>query len=82
LLAPPTSPHFTFCESQGVVGNIASVSVGPDGSVWVLTRGGRVWRDTSFTPDNRLTDKEPIPSNVVLQLHQDTGACMCVQQQR
>lgn len=58
---------------QGVVGNIASVALGPDGMVWVLSRGGRVWGQKSFDMSNRITDKEPIQSNVVMQLHPDTG---------
>lgn len=59
---------------QGVVGNIASVAMGADGTVWVLSRGGRVWGEGSFDTSNRITHKEPIQSNVVMQLHPDTGA--------
>jgi hypothetical protein len=47
--------------------------MGPDGTLWVLTRGGRVWDQQSFDTQERLTAKEPIQSNVVLQLHPDTG---------
>jgi hypothetical protein len=60
--------------AQGVVGNIASVALGPDGTVWVLSRGGRVWDKNSFDAGDHLTAKGPIDSNVVMQLHPDTGA--------
>jgi hypothetical protein len=60
---------------QGVVGNIASVALGPDGTVWVLSRGGRVWDKDSFDASGEhLTAKEPIDANVVMQLQPDTGA--------
>lgn len=55
------------------MGNVASVSMGPDGTVWVLTRGGRVWDTKSFDGQEHITATEPIESNVVLQLHPDTG---------
>lgn len=58
---------------QGVFGNIASVALGPDGHVWVLSRGGRVWTGKSFDAGEHIIDTEPIQANVVTQLHPDTG---------
>jgi len=55
------------------VGNLASVALGPDGTVWVLSRGGRVWGPKSFDDQQHITETEPIASNVVMQLHPDTG---------
>lgn len=70
-----TCAHTYICTvvAQGVVGTMASVAMGPDGTVWVLTRGGRVWTPASFNADNTITDTEPIAADVVMQLHPDTG---------
>lgn len=70
LWKPPTPA--TKLE-KGVFGNVASVALGPDGHVWVLSRGGRVWTAESFDKDDHITDKEPIQANVVTELHPDTG---------
>jgi hypothetical protein len=58
---------------QSVLGNVASVTLGPDGSVWALHRGGRVWDENSFDAENRFTGKDPIQVDVVVQMHPATG---------
>lgn len=58
---------------QSVLGNVASVTLGPDGSVWALHRGGRVWDERSFDAENRFTGKDPIQVDVVVQMHPATG---------
>lgn len=59
---------------QGVVGSMTSVAMGCDGTVWVLTRGGRPWLLTSYDLNtNKLLDESPINADVVFQLQPDTG---------
>jgi hypothetical protein len=60
---------------QGVYGAVTSVAQGPDGTVWVLTRGGRVWDGNTFDDSTHvMVDKSLIPVPVVHQLHPETGA--------
>jgi hypothetical protein len=47
--------------------------MGPDGMVWVLTRGGRIWEVDSYDELDQITFKEPIKGPVVFQIHPDTG---------
>lgn len=65
---------------QSVLGNVASVAMGPDGTLWALHRGGRVWDEDTFDTSERITEKDPIAVDVVLQMHPDTGrwcGCKC-----
>lgn len=56
-----------------MLGNAASVAVGPDGTLWALHRGGRVWDEDTFDVNERITEQDPIMVDVVLQMHPDTG---------
>ncbi|KAK9908849.1 hypothetical protein WJX75_003782 [Coccomyxa subellipsoidea] len=69
---PPYAPELV---SAAHLGQVAGVAKGPAGTVWVLHRGRRVWDATSFEGPNqeRVTYKEPIGEDVVVQLDQDTG---------
>jgi hypothetical protein len=58
---------------QTMLGNAASVTLGPDGMLWVLYRGGRVWDADAFDADFRYLFHDPIPTDVVVQMHPDTG---------
>jgi hypothetical protein len=64
---------------QGVLGNVASVAMGPDGTLWALHRGGRVWDEDTFDTNERITEKDPVAVDVVLQMHPDTGKCLHLQ---
>lgn len=70
---PPYAPELV---SAAHLGQVAGVAKGPAGTVWVLHRGRRVWDATSFEGPNqeRVTYKEPIGEDVIVQLDQDTGA--------
>jgi hypothetical protein len=59
---------------QTFLGNAASVTLGPDGMLWVLYRGGRVWDADSFDADFRYLFHDPIQTDIVVQMHPDTGA--------
>jgi hypothetical protein len=59
--------------AQGKVGAVASVAVAPDGTVWMLSRGGRVWTGAAFNSDDTIVDTQPIAADVVTQLDPDTG---------
>lgn len=41
--------------------------------LWVLYRGGRVWDADAFDADFRYLFHDPIPTDVVVQMHPDTG---------
>jgi hypothetical protein len=58
---------------QSVLGNVAAVAMGPDGTLWALHRGGRVWDEDTFDTSERITEQDPIGVDVVLQMHPDTG---------
>lgn len=58
---------------QMPLGQVTSVTLGPDGSLWALHRGDHVWDAQAFDSDNIITYKEPIAQNVVVQMHPDTG---------
>ncbi|GBF95833.1 peptidyl-glycine alpha-amidating monooxygenase A precursor [Raphidocelis subcapitata] len=58
---------------KGVLGDVASVALGPDGALWALHRGGAVWDNDSFGPDERLRDPKAIESDVIVQMDPDTG---------
>lgn len=62
---------------QSQLGQVTSVTVGPDGSVWALHRGDHVWDAQAFSADQIITYKTPIAQNVVLQMHPDTGGTNC-----
>lgn len=76
---PSTS---TFIQESEVLGawqppklgeQVAGVSRGPDGSIWALHRGPRVWGVKTFGRDFQMVDKTPIEVDVVIQLEPDTG---------
>ncbi len=56
-----------------MLGDVTSVALGPDGTVWALHRAGRVWNMDTFTDDQVIVDTTPIAADVVLQMHPDTG---------
>lgn len=63
-----------------MLGDVASVAVAYDGSLWALHRGGRVWDMSSFDSTNHITDEEPIAVDVIVQMDPDTGKdswCIC-----
>ncbi|GFR52234.1 hypothetical protein Agub_g14767 [Astrephomene gubernaculifera] len=63
--------------STAPYGEATGVATGPDGSLWVLYRGSRMWREDTFDPDtNRIKSKAPVPEPVVVQLDPDTGAVL------
>lgn len=68
---PPTLP----AGPQGVLGDVTSVTLGPDGTLWVLHRGGATWgADTFDVATNKLKNPALIGVDVVLQMDPDTGA--------
>lgn len=72
----PPPPYRADVGGTEHLGQVAGVAKGPEGTVWVLHRGGRVWDADSFeAPDfERITYKDPIGEDVVVRLDQDTGA--------
>ncbi|KAI8471286.1 MAG: PHM/PNGase F domain-containing protein [Monoraphidium minutum] len=61
-------------DAQGVLGDVTSVAMGPDGKLWALHRGGAVWDDATFdSGTNRLTAPRAVAADVVLQMDPDTG---------
>jgi hypothetical protein len=67
-------PHPMLLCPQGVYGAVTSVAQGPDGTMWVLTRGGRVWDGNTFDDTTHvMVDRSLIPVPVVHQLHPETG---------
>ncbi|WIA13049.1 hypothetical protein OEZ86_006342 [Tetradesmus obliquus] len=66
-------PQPSDAANKSVLGNVASVAMGPDGTLWALHRGGRVWDEDTFDTSERITEKDPIAVDVVLQMHPDTG---------
>ncbi|KAF8067346.1 pam-b [Scenedesmus sp. PABB004] len=69
----PPKPADKLNGSATVLGNVASVAVGPDGTLWALHRGGRVWGADTFDAQERMRDPTPIGGDVVVQMHADTG---------
>lgn len=55
------------------MGEVASVTLGPDGSLWALHRGDHLWNAQAFDQHEVITYKTPIAQNVVVQMHPDTG---------
>jgi peptidylamidoglycolate lyase len=57
----------------GALGQVTSVAVAPDGSVFVLHRGPRVWDSRTFTINNLFADaaKGPISTPVLLKFSGD-----------
>jgi peptidylamidoglycolate lyase len=57
----------------GALGQVTSVAVAPDGSVFVLHRGPRVWDSRTFTVNNLFVDaaKGPISTPVLLKFSGD-----------
>ncbi|KAF6260690.1 PHM/PNGase F domain-containing protein [Scenedesmus sp. NREL 46B-D3] len=66
-------PRLTDAANKSVLGNVAGVAMGPDGTLWALHRGGRVWDEDTFDVSERITEADPIGVDVVLQMHPDTG---------
>ncbi|WIA20351.1 hypothetical protein OEZ85_006182 [Tetradesmus obliquus] len=66
----------TVLSNQTILGNAASVTLGPDGMLWVLYRGGRVWDADAFDADFRYLFHDPITTDVVVQMHPDTGTVL------
>ncbi|KAF6253795.1 hypothetical protein COO60DRAFT_389579 [Scenedesmus sp. NREL 46B-D3] len=62
--------------NQSILGAAASVTLGPDGMLWVLYRGGRVWDADSFDADFRYLFHDPIAADIVVQMHPDTGTVL------
>lgn len=62
------------------MGDVTSTALAPDGTLWLLTRGGAVWGERTFdVVTNKLQDPKPIAADVVMQLDPDTGVCvLCV----
>ncbi len=58
---------------QGVFGDVASTAVGPDGSVWVLHRGGAVWDSNTFDESNRMRNTQKIAAPCVHRMDPDPG---------
>ena len=69
------SHHAVSPPTQGILGDITSVALGPDGTLWALHRGGAVWDGNTFDPAaNKMRNPTAIPVAVVLQMEADTGA--------
>ena len=62
-------------EDGPILGQVAGVAKGLNGTVWVFHRAERVWEGSSFSGPNleHVTHKEPIKGSTVYQLDQDTG---------
>ncbi len=59
--------------AAGLLGDVTSVAVGPDGSIWQLSRGSSRWEGGTFDPQNRLTARRVVPEAVVAQLEPASG---------
>jgi hypothetical protein len=61
--------------ANGPLGDVASVDLGPDGTLWALHRGSRRWSGSSFDPStNKAADEAAIKEHVVVAMDPDTGA--------
>jgi hypothetical protein len=56
-----------------VLGDVTSVTLGPDNTLWALHRGGAVWDAATFGDDNKLKAPKPVAADVVVQMDAHTG---------
>lgn len=69
----PPAPEEKLEQGKGLLGQVTSVTLGPDGTLWALYRGDRSWNDSTFHQDNTITFSEPLDIDVVVQMDADTG---------